>query len=350
MCGFGSSGGRPLFTFSPSTARTSSRGVPGRGALLWWTYSTSLRQAWAGISVLLLPRSCMEEAVAVCKSDTHFSSVLLPMPLGPMMQAASPTPSESFASKGRCLATTPAMSRASTGSPGAGAGAPRSRSVPLGSPTSPSSSGTAPAPAAAPLPAAGSALAPNPKQRLGSNSLPMSSLDCFTIRSVACRPRSSKTARMVSAQIRATELKVQAEIRNVITIWYLAAFTGDAPPKICPVIMPGMETKPMTFMPLIAGMRAAWALLMKPGQAASQGDAPKARRTSTCSLLFVRWSIIWLSARATPERLLLMSMPARGIRYCALYHGSGVTMSSRSVPVPSSDRPRLAMAHLSMPG
>src|ERR1043166_2110897 len=45
-------------------------------------------------------------------------------------------------------------------------------------------------------------------------------------------------------------------IRNITSIWYFTASPGGTPPRICPVIMPGKENRPVADMELIVGINA----------------------------------------------------------------------------------------------
>lgn len=44
---------------------------------------------------------------------------------------------------------------------------------------------------------------------------------------------------------------------SITTIWYLMAMSGEMPDRICPVIMPGSETKPTAKKPFIRGISEA---------------------------------------------------------------------------------------------
>jgi hypothetical protein len=43
---------------------------------------------------------------------------------------------------------------------------------------------------------------------------------------------------------------------NMTRIWYLTASAGDTPPRICPVIMPDIETTPVADIELMVGISA----------------------------------------------------------------------------------------------
>ena len=93
---------------------------------------------------------------------------------------------------------------------------------------------------------------------------------------------------------------VLAEIMNMMTICKRAACSTDAPPRIAPVIMPGIETMPRTLfavsrsgrniaegthlMVLTVGVSARRRPSVAMGLQASSREAPKARYVSTLSL------------------------------------------------------------------
>ena len=49
----------------------------------------------------------------------------------------------------------------------------------------------------------------------------------------------------------------EEKIMHITIIWYLAAIKGEIPDKICPVIIPGKETRPTANSELITGIIAA---------------------------------------------------------------------------------------------
>mmetsp|Transcript_52238 Transcript_52238/g.167464 ORF Transcript_52238/g.167464 Transcript_52238/m.167464 type:complete len:449 (-) Transcript_52238:269-1615(-) len=343
-----SSAGRWRLTFSLPRVLNRSAGASGNGALLWCTYMTSRRQCCGVRARCSCPAKDIEPPPGAWRSQIHFRRVDLPMPLGPMIQATSPAFSSSLAWRGREPATRPSRSRESTLGPSSGVPCARAlirNSIgPMGlfSPPPVASNGSD-------LPdldaEAGFLL-----QVLRSKSWATLMRVWGTMCCVWWRPLASKKDRIVRRLMKTTAAKEQPEMRKVMAIWYFAAFMGGAPPRIWPVIMPGMDTRPMTFMPLIAGIRAACTAFTKPGHDASHGVAPKARRTSTYSLRAVRWSIMPFKAKATPESALLMSMPARGMTYCALYQGVGSTTASSTQPMTSNAPPTLQAACQNMPG
>ena len=56
---------------------------------------------------------------------------------------------------------------------------------------------------------------------------------------------------------RPTELK----IIHITIIWYRAAVNGDIPDKICPVIMPGSETRPTANSEFVIGINAVFSAM-----------------------------------------------------------------------------------------
>jgi len=64
---------------------------------------------------------------------------------------------------------------------------------------------------------------------------------------------------------------------NMITIWSFAAWSTDEPPRIAPVIMPGIAIIPSTLIWLIVGVNASLSASVAIGLHASSLDAPNAK-------------------------------------------------------------------------
>ncbi len=62
---------------------------------------------------------------------------------------------------------------------------------------------------------------------------------------------------MINVRKHAAERPDDANNIHITIIWYLAAIKGDMPDKICPVIMPGRETRPTAKRVLIVGINEA---------------------------------------------------------------------------------------------
>src|SRR5271155_251378 len=60
-----------------------------------------------------------------------------------------------------------------------------------------------------------------------------------------CVPSSVTTIHITTDIVTASV--VVAEMRNMIICWYFTACEMDAPPRIAPVIIPGIETRPITL-------------------------------------------------------------------------------------------------------
>lgn len=96
-----------------------------------------------------------------------------------------------------------------------------------------------------------------------------------------------------------TASNVVAEIRNMIICWYFTAWEIEAPPRMAPVIIPGIDTRPMTLFIIRANERVSIYLICvmvgrmavrSPGFRSkvlptSHLDAPKARNISICDEL-----------------------------------------------------------------
>jgi hypothetical protein len=59
------------------------------------------------------------------------------------------------------------------------------------------------------------------------------------------------TTRQVTTEV-VTARVVVAEMRNMMICWYFTAWEILAPPRIAPVIIPGMETRPITLSSALA--------------------------------------------------------------------------------------------------
>ena len=55
----------------------------------------------------------------------------------------------------------------------------------------------------------------------------------------------------------AAEITDEPNNIHMIIIWYRTAMNGDTPDKICPVIMPGKDTKPTANNALVMGINEA---------------------------------------------------------------------------------------------
>mmetsp|Transcript_52537 Transcript_52537/g.125493 ORF Transcript_52537/g.125493 Transcript_52537/m.125493 type:complete len:239 (-) Transcript_52537:860-1576(-) len=89
--GIGSMGGCPFRTFSFVSVARKSLGVPGKVPDICGKYNTSLRHTSDLKLDDLSPLRRTAEFPQSIKSDTIFSKVLFPTPLGPITQATSPS-------------------------------------------------------------------------------------------------------------------------------------------------------------------------------------------------------------------------------------------------------------------
>mmetsp|Transcript_52338 Transcript_52338/g.112130 ORF Transcript_52338/g.112130 Transcript_52338/m.112130 type:complete len:251 (-) Transcript_52338:155-907(-) len=220
MIGPGSNFALPLFTTNFSMLRHMSRGVPGRSAFPWCTYSTSRLHWVTWVMLAGFSRKLMAPSASV-KSEMNFRTVVLPMPLGPMMQVTCPGLASKSTFTGLFLAISPEMLSFSTGSP-----APL---APLPSETFLSINGTSPVATSL---SRVSCFFPDFFHAAGLKNCPIRMRLCGLHRvSLAKRPRASNRDRMVSPLISPTDKKVVPEMRKVMTIWYRAALVGLDPPN-----------------------------------------------------------------------------------------------------------------------
>mmetsp|Transcript_15639 Transcript_15639/g.37651 ORF Transcript_15639/g.37651 Transcript_15639/m.37651 type:complete len:237 (-) Transcript_15639:787-1497(-) len=207
MIGPGSSFALPLFTPNFSMLRHMSLGVPGRSAFPWCTYSTSRRHCVTWVMLAGFSRKLMAPSASV-RSEINFSTVVLPIPLGPMIHVTCPGLASRSTFTGRFRAISPEMLSFSTGSPAPWA--------PFPSATFCSTSGTSPV--ATSLSKA-SGFFFDFFHAAGLKNWPMRIRLCGLQRvSLAKRPRESNKDRMVIPLISPTDRKVVPEIRKVITI------------------------------------------------------------------------------------------------------------------------------------
>lgn len=108
-------------------------------------------------------------------------------------------------------------------------------------------------------------------------------LFCAYIRSLRIRCSASTATRTAENVVNMLARVVLAVIMNMMIIWSLAACCTDEPPRMAPVIIPGMEMMPRTDMLLIGGVSARRRASMAIGRQASMRVAPKARYISTLS-------------------------------------------------------------------
>lgn len=121
---------------------------------------------------------------------------------------------------------------------------------------------------------------------------------------------------------------VEAEIMNMMIICSFAACDTEEPPRMAPVIMPGMDIMPMTLIWLIVGVSARRRASRAMGVHASNRDAPKARYVSILSRLSYSSFKTYAMATTTPETVLPQSMPTIGI-YCSGFQNGSTAMAYR---------------------
>lgn len=68
---------------------------------------------------------------------------------------------------------------------------------------------------------------------------------------------------LVNVKKHAVEMPADPKIMHITIIWYLAAIKGDTPDKICPVIIPGRDTRPTANKELIIGIREALIAILR---------------------------------------------------------------------------------------
>ena len=102
------------------------------------------------------------------------------------------------------------------------------------------------------------------------------------------------------------------KIIHITIIWYRAAVNGDIPDKICPVIIPGRETRPTAKREFITGIK----------------DALKAILFASLYLIPLFISACILSdARLTPFIELENIIPANGMIKRGVYQGSNCNIN-----------------------
>ena len=122
-----------------------------------------------------------------------------------------------------------------------------------------------------------------------------------------------------------------------MSAWYFAATSGGEPPSTWPIIIPGIETRPRTFILLSVGISPVRSASCSPGRVHSLVVAPpawSARRSAFSSSAF-RY---WLRPRLSALTALPSSMPQVGITSCASHHGSGRS-TSVAAATKLADRP-----------
>ena len=87
-------------------------------------------------------------------------------------------------------------------------------------------------------------------------------------------PYGLKHVLIVKRLVQVTDIVDAVNIAIIIAIWYFIASSGDEPPIICPVIIPGKKTMPMVAILAIVGFSAEATLSRKYGNKASILVAP----------------------------------------------------------------------------
>ena len=125
--------------------------------------------------------------------------------------------------------------------------------------------------------------------------------------------------------------------------WYFAATQGSLPPKIWPVIIPGMETTPTTFMALMSGVMLSWIARCVHSLVASMRVAPNERSSSMWSLPVTNSFKMDVRPTLMPEQLFPRTMPKMGIIYCGSYQGdTPTTRKSPNQTVTAATVPRMS--------
>mmetsp|Transcript_19187 Transcript_19187/g.53720 ORF Transcript_19187/g.53720 Transcript_19187/m.53720 type:complete len:216 (-) Transcript_19187:280-927(-) len=135
-------------------------------------------------------------------------------------------------------------------------------------------------------------------------------------------------------------MPVEPLIKKTIIIWYRLASDGSAPARIWPVIMPGMDTSPMTAIMFTVGIMALVRAFWTTDFVASARLAPRASSSSICSLEDARSCKAVLRPTDTPEVALPSSMPSTGMIDCASHKGLSCS-TTRAAYMMSSQAPML---------
>mmetsp|Transcript_20124 Transcript_20124/g.47093 ORF Transcript_20124/g.47093 Transcript_20124/m.47093 type:complete len:217 (-) Transcript_20124:1106-1756(-) len=123
---------------------------------------------------------------------------------------------------------------------------------------------------------------------------------------------------------------VARAISTSIMAWYRAASIGLDPPRIWPVIMPGMLTIPTTHITLSEGVAPFWIACASMPETASYCVPPKLRYRSTSARRSTRDVVSVSRAIETPLMELPSNIPTIGMRYRGFHRGFGFNTTPKA--------------------